>query len=170
MIFEAIFSGSASVNAEFILTLLYLTAISAAAVALSALFSEKKFSLSSVFAVLSLVVFGATPISQKGKSKAAPALLWLIYAATAFVLCGIVFPLTSSSLALTAGALFFGISAVNVLPLPGFLCFSFLKNVLPEKFTPRLEEAERFSAVFIIFVLILFARSGAVYAVSAILP
>lgn len=179
MIFEDIISGSARFDAATVLTVLFILAVGLLFRMLSAAiqkpflknglsFPKTVFSLYSLFSVISLAFFGAAPLKTKTsdrKKKAKISLtLWLAFAAAGALFIAILFPLTNLRIFLTAGALFIGTATVNLLPLPGFLIFGMLCGILPEKLSGKLEKAEKFSPVFIVFGLLLFARSGAVSA------
>lgn len=184
MIFEDIISGSVRFDLSTVLTVLFIIAVGLLACLLSAAirklfmkgelsFPKTAFSLYSLFSVISLIVFGAMPITAGGserKKKAKTAFtLWLAFAAIGSLFVAILFPLTNLRIFLTAGALFVGTAAVNLLPLPGFLLYDILGGIFPEKLSEKLEKAEKFSPVFIIFGLLLFARSGIISAVITLL-
>lgn len=174
MIFEDIIYGTAAINAETVLTVLFILAMAvAAAVIIAALkkaflkdlgFSKLIFSPQSLLTVVCFILFGVSPIKAEKMSAAKVFLTWLCFAATGEILCFL--PLSWAS-AYTAGVLFIGTALINLLPFPGFLCFYFIKSLLPEKAATAFGKLEKYSAVFVVFGLLIFARTGAVYAVIA---
>lgn len=176
MIFENIIAGNFPDGFSVVLPVLF-TALSAfAAVCLSVLiqkafmrksvpFAKTLFSSATLFSILSAVFFYAAAVKnndcENRKRSALSALVTLIlFAAAGFIFTAVLYPVLKSSLLLYAGVVFSSFAAINVLPLPGFLMFSFIKNIGSESFCEQLSKIEPYKVFFIVFALVTVTRSG----------
>lgn len=176
MIFENIIAGNFPDGFSAVLYALF-TALSAfVAVCLSALiqkafmrksvsFSKTVFSVPTVFTVISSLFFYAAAVKnndcENRKRSALSALVTLLlFAAAGFIFTAVLYPVLKLSLLFYAGIVFSSVAALNVLPLPGFLMFSFIKNIASDSFCEKLSKLEKYKVFFVVFALITVTRSG----------
>lgn len=176
MIFEDILTGNLSFDKTTLFISFMIIISSFIAVFLSILlqkafsknnfpFCKTLFSVASLFSVISALFFGSAAINiseNQDRKAAAKATVfsWLLITALGIILILIIYPIISSSVILIPGIIFISISAVNILPVPGFLCFSFLKYASSKDLSEKMEKIEKYKVFFIIFVFMLIERSG----------
>lgn len=127
-------------------------------------FVKTLFSFSSLLSVLSALFFNIAVLnirnSEERKNTAKTAFFTWLTIFLLSIITAFVSPLfLTAELSAVSGVLF-ATAIVNILPLPGFLCFSVLKGILPERLAERMLSAEKYKVFFIVFILLIMLRSG----------
>ena len=178
MIFEDILSGTLSFDMTTFLSALLIVA--AAATADTPFYSDTKsdgfrenisfiknlFSIATLLSVLSALFFGTAAIKnndgpRKKRAALSAFLSWFLIAVIGRLHRMIfIYPIFPDQIILSVGAVFTSLAVINILPLPGFLCFSFFKNIFSSFLSEKMEKAEKYTVFFVFLALFLVARSG----------
>ncbi len=176
MIFEDIFSGTLSFDMTTFLSALLIVAAAFAAILLSTLiqkatdwknisFIKNLFSIATLLSVLSALFFGTAAIKnndgpRKKRAALSAFLSWFLIAIIGVSSMIFIYPIFPNQIILSVGAVFTSLAVINILPLPGFLCFSFFKNIFSSFLSEKMEKAEKYTVFFVFLALFLVARSG----------
>ena len=127
-------------------------------------FLKTLFSFSSLLSVLSALFFNIAVFnirnSEERRNTAKTAFFTWFTVFLLSVITAFVSPLFLAAELLAVSGVLFATATVNLLPLPGLLCFSVLKGIFPERLAGKMEAAEKYKVFFIVFILLIMQRSG----------